>query len=131
MNSLTVFDIDSGITATSIDIGTVGAGSSDDTILRIYNTSDAATAEDVTLSLDGDQQEQLYLSLDGDIFGTSIDLGDIPPSGFSPVFTLRRVTASVTVDGPCAADLVITPVGWSTTADQSISTNIALDETDD
>lgn len=112
---------------TTLGYGAVAPASSDDTSLFVYNDSDTYQANDVVIALDGDDADQLWLSLEGDDFATSIEIGDIPPNAGSAPFVLRRVTASTTPAGGCTAQLLATPGFWSSPIDVSASANIGLD----
>lgn len=46
--------------------GAVAPSSSDDTSLFVFNDSDSYQANDVIVTLDGHNADQLWLSLDGD-----------------------------------------------------------------
>lgn len=113
---------------TALDLGDAAPASSDDTMLRVANTSDLYLAKDVTVSTAGPDALQLWLSTDGDTFGTSIKLGNVPPGGFSSIFWLRRVTPS-DADGTGQAALSAIPASWSSNTDTTTSDNVAL-ETD-
>lgn len=130
MDALTFFDVAANAGTTTVAIGTVAPGSSDDTQLRVYNNSDLYQAEDVTVSLDGPNQGQLYLSADGDVFTTSVDVGDIPPGAYSPPFWLRRVTAHMVANGSYSATLLATPAAWTSPTDAGTSANVPLDTSD-
>jgi hypothetical protein len=113
---------------TAISLGNVAPGSSDDSGVWITNDSDYR-AEDVTVTVsavnDGDQ---LWLSLDGDSFSASIDVGDVAPGGASVPFWIRRVTASTDPIGGCSGTVVATPAAWTIPIDTSTSDNIPLTE---
>lgn len=129
MDSLRFYDVANTQTlTTALDIGTVAPASSDDTELRLQNLSDQYQAEDVTVTVTGDDAVQLWLSADGDVFGPAITVGDIPPGGVTPAFWLRRVTASTTPTGAQSAALSAQPVGWTTYTDTSTSDNVAITE---
>lgn len=113
---------------TTLQYGHVAPRSSDDTMMRVVNVGDAYQAEDVTLTVTGDDAAQLYLSADGDIFTASINVGDIPPQASSAAFWLRRVTPSTIADATsCTATLAATPAAWTLPVDASASDNNALD----
>lgn len=130
MEALLIFDVAAGELTQSINIGTVMASTSDDTQLRIYNQSDLYQAADVTLTLDGPNEGQLYLSDDGEQFTASITVGDIPPGAYSAVFTLRRVTHYMVADGTYTATLVATPSSWVSPDSNGTTNNIPLDTSD-
>lgn len=129
MDSLAFYDIRSVAVIADLDVGDTAPASSDDTMLRVVNTSDLYQANDVTVTVDGADAVQLWLSTDGDTFTASIDVGDIQPGGSSLTFWLRRVTPSTASTGPCTAQLSASPTAWVNAADTSSSDNIAL-ETD-
>jgi hypothetical protein len=84
MQSLTFYEYDTVTALSVLPIGQVAPASSDDTALRLYNTSDIYQAQAVTVTLTGDDAIQLWLSTDGDTFGPAISVGDIPPNALSP-----------------------------------------------
>lgn len=128
MENLTFRDADAEDVDT-VYLGPVGPSSSDDTILRLANTNATFQAQDVTVIVSGADADQLWLSLDGDYFAASIDLGDIPPDSSSGPFWVRRVTPS-TATGDCAATLTATPASWKYTLDTSTSDNVPLSTPD-
>jgi hypothetical protein len=131
MDNLVFYDNDDHSTQIDdLDYGAVAPASSDDTSLFVFNDSDTYQANDVVVTLDGDDADQLWLSLDGEVFGTTVEVGDIPPNAGSAAFVLRRVTASTTSTGPCTAELIATPGSWSSPIDITLSTNIGLDVAD-
>jgi hypothetical protein len=130
MDVLSIYDVVAAELTTAIDIGTVAASTSDDTLLRVFNASDSYQAEDVTVSLTGANENQLYLSLDGDSYAASINVGDIPPGAYSPQFTLRRVTHYQVGAGTYTAVLVATATAWISPTSSGSSDNIPLDTSD-
>lgn len=129
MDYLRFYDIENNATIdTALDIGSVARSSSDDTQLRLENLSDQYQAEDVTVSITGADAVQLWLSADGDTFGPSLALGDIPPGGVSPTFWLRRVTHTGSPGGQRSAALRVQPVGWTSWTDDSTSGNVPITE---
>lgn len=127
MESLVFYDYVTTDPITALALGVVAPRSSDDTVLRIGNTSDTYQAEDITVSVvsTGDDH-QLWLSLDGDVFTASILVGDVPPNSLSGPFWLRRVTASTEPDGDCTAVIAAVPAAWTSTVDAGITENIPL-----
>lgn len=123
MDTLRFYVVETASVMTAFDLGTVGPASSDDTRVRVQNTSDSYQAEDVTVSVAGTDAVQLWLSLDGDVFTPTVTLGDIAPGANSSTFWLRRVTPSSTAAGTCTAGLTATPAGWTSAADTSTSEN--------
>lgn len=78
-----------------IDFGAVPARSSSDIRFRVKNLSSQYTAKQTVVSVEdvtAGAAAQLLLSLDGVNFAATVDLGDIPAAGISPVVTLRRTT---------------------------------------
>jgi hypothetical protein len=133
MDNLIFYDFTNSAPIIALDLGTVAGRSSDDTIMRVANTSDTYQAENVIIAVAGDYPEarsQLWVSTDGDIFTAQIDIGDIPPNSLSGPFWLRRVTASDTEANGYSASLSATPSGWSNTTDGSLSDNIGLSTPD-
>jgi hypothetical protein len=130
MQSLTFYEYDTVTALSVLPIGQVAPASSDDTALRLYNTSDIYQAQAVTVTLTGEDAIQLWLSTDGDTFGPAISVGDIPPNALSPIFWLRRVTASTEPVGACTAALTAIPTGWAYPVDNSSSMIVPL-ETED
>jgi hypothetical protein len=131
MPALTFYDVQNSAATSYLDLGTVAAATSDDTQLRVYNTSGAYQAEDVTVALDGSSANDLYLSLNGDTFTATVKVGDIPPGAYSPVITVRRVTDHLNPAGVHTARLLATPARWSLPDDIGTSTTIPLDTTED
>lgn len=123
MDDLSFYDVENAVVVTTLDLGTIAPHSSDDTLLRVANNSTAYQAEDVTVAA---TSIQLWLSVDGDNYTASIDLGDIPPNGTSSPFWLRRVTPAGT--GAQTGSLTATPASWSDPIDTSTSGNISLTE---
>lgn len=127
MDTLVFYTSDYMIAQTSLALGFVAPASSDDTAMVLVNPSDSYQANDVTVHASGDDSDQLYLSTDGDTFGPSIVVGDIPPNANSAPFWLRRVTPSTAGLGAATASLTATPDTWSDVTDASTSTNVSLD----
>lgn len=128
METLSFYDVENAASTTTLDIGTVAPHSSDDSMLRVVNNSGLYQAQDVIVSVTGDDAIQLWLSTDGDTFAASISVGDISPGGSSPTFWLRRVTDSTI--GTCSASVQATPARFSDPMDTSTSDNIALNTED-
>jgi len=127
MDDLAFYDYaDPSAAITALNLGTVAPRSSADSLLLIYNGSDSYQANDVTVTVTGDDADQLLLSLDGDSFTVSIDVGTIAPNATSPAFYLRRVTPS-TAAASGSARLDTVPASWSDPVDISASDNIGLD----
>lgn len=132
MDALRFYDVETATVAVSLSLGTVAPASSDDTLLRVQNISDLYQAEDVTVQVStGPDAVQLWLSADGDRFSSSIDVGAVPPGGYSPPFWLRRVTPSTNVGGACNAALQASCASWSNPVDTSLSTNVPISTEDD
>lgn len=112
------------ITAT-LNLGSIAARSSDDLMLQVVNGSDTYQARDVSVTVSGADAQQLYLSLDGDDFAASIEVGSIAPGSGCTPFWLRRVTPS-TFTGAATATLSATPTEWTHPVDVTASTNVAL-----
>lgn len=127
METLVFFSATEATALSAVDLGAVAPRSSDDTALRVHNTSDLYQAQDVTVTVSGSDADQLWLSLDGDVYTASVDLGDIPPGAGSPVFWLRRVTAHDTPTGACAGQVAAAPAAWTSTVDTSTTANVPLD----
>lgn len=127
MESLVFYDYVTTDPITSLELGVVAPRSSDDTVLRIGNTSDTYQAEDIVVAVEGvGDDHQLWLSTDGDSFASSIVVGDVPPNSLSGPFWLRRVSASTEPDGDCSAVLSAVPTAWTSTADAGATESIAL-----
>ncbi len=109
---------------TTVDLGTVAPASSDDTRLRIGNPSPTYQADDVVVT--SESTDQLLLSVDGDTYAPAINLGDLPPSGISDPFYLRRITPSTAPPGGYTGTLRATPTAWLAPIDTSASNNIPL-----
>lgn len=131
METLVFYEYTTSDVLIGLDFGAVAPRSSADTMLRIGNPSDIYQAEDVIVTVADDADGgQLWISLDGDVFGTSIDLGDVPPNSVSGPFWLRRVTASTQADGECAATLRAYPTAWVYPIDNNASQNMPLNTPD-
>lgn len=95
------------------DLGVVAARSSDDIQLRITNLDTEYTATGITVTVTGGAAAQLWLSDDGEVFGDSVQVGDVPALAASAPFWLRRVTPSTAAAGAYTAGLLATATGWS------------------
>jgi hypothetical protein len=116
---------------TQFDFGPVAPRSSDDVQMQVINTSQSYQAADVIVNVDdGDDAAQLLLSLEGDTFGVSINVGTIPPGAGCVPFWLRRVTPS-DATGIGSASLLATPTAWTEPVDTSTSDNVGLDSDTD
>lgn len=125
MESLAFSSSNDSITLTALDLGQAKDASSDDMILRVQNLSGSYQAEDVTVTVSGTDAIQLWLSTDGEVFGDTIDVGDIPPGSASGVFWLRRVSV-LAASGAFTAQLSAIPASWSEPIDTSTSDNVPL-----
>src|SRR3954469_9015784 len=125
MANLGFFDAETVLATSALDLGTVAPRSSDDSGLWLTNGSDFL-AEDVTVTVSGGDSGQLWLSLDGEAFYASINVGDIAPGGSSIPFWLRRVTSSASSTGGRNGSVTATPSAWSNPVDTSTSDNIPL-----
>lgn len=117
MDTLSIWDYSSLTRLSALDFGASVAATSDDLTLRVVNDSDVYQAEDVTVSVDGTNSDQLWLSLDGESFAATVSVGDLPPGAASAPLWLRRVTASTATAGLCTAGLHAVPTGWTTVSD--------------
>ncbi len=126
MDALAIFNPAVAANVTALALGAAAPSSSDDITLRVANTSDLYRAREVTVSVGGNNQAQLHVSINGDDFYPSIIVGDIAPGGLSIPFTLRRVTP-YNSQATCAAVLTVTPAGWANPADTSPSDDVGLD----
>jgi hypothetical protein len=109
MQSLTFYEYDTVTALSVLPIGQVAPASSDDTALRLYNTSDIYQAQAVTVTLTGDDAIQLWLSTDGDTFGPAISVGDIPPNALSPIaYNTSTNVVSVNADAVSWTGLAVT-----------------------
>lgn len=127
MDSLRFYDYASADSIEVLEIGKVAPRSSDDTTLRIGNLSETYQAEDVTVVVeDAGDGAQIWLSLDGDIFGATIAVGDIPPNSISGPFWMRRVTPSTQPDGAYGASLSASASSWTYAADTGASESLPL-----
>ncbi len=128
MDKLAFYKVSVGGKVGSLQLGTWAGSSSDDIVLRIANDSDLYQAKDVVVSCqDSAAGRELWLSLDGDNYHSSIEVGDIPPGGLSRPFTLRRASPSDAGNGTKQATLTATPGSWSNPIDTSTSDDYALD----
>lgn len=131
MDALVFYDVSTAIAVTTLDLGTVAAASSDDTQLRIYNTSGSYQANDVVVSVTGSNNLDLYLSTDGLLFTATAEVGDISPGGYSPVVWMRRITDHFASAGVRSATVQVTPGSWSNpTVDSGTSDITPLDTSD-
>lgn len=80
--------------------------------LRVRNQSKDYTAIGVTLSVDGVGADQIWLSRDGTVFASYVDLGDLPPDAWSPMLWLRRNTPASAALGPMEAKLHASAASW-------------------
>lgn len=120
------FDAENVEATTELDLGEVAPGSSDDSGMWITNDSDMR-AEDVVITVYGDNPHCLLLSLDGVTFTASINVGSVAPGGASTPFWVRRITPSSTpTDTISTANLMATPGSWVDITDDSTSDNIPL-----
>lgn len=110
---------DEAIDETFLPWGPVAAGSSDDARVRVRNTSDGYTAQDVTVALAGpvddavDASGQHLVSADGGAtFAATADLGDLAPQATSEPVVLRRVTPPDTPPGPSAFTMTALAGAW-------------------
>lgn len=113
MDALSFYDVAATGTTTGLDLGTIAPVSSDDTQLRIYNSSTSAQADNVIVTVDGDNDSDIYLSTDGARFTATAEVGDIAPGSYSSVFWMRRVTDSFALNGTYTATLHATAGSWS------------------
>lgn len=127
MDYLSFYDVETASDLTTLDLGAVAYMSSDDTLLRVLNNNALYQAEDVVVAFTGTDDLELWLSDDGENFAASLVVGDIPPSGSSGTFWLRRVTPSSGAPGNRTASITATAAGWTTPIDTSTSENIPLD----
>jgi hypothetical protein len=111
-DSLTLWNPSLSVVVTSVDLGTVMAGSSGDWRFQVKNLSAVYRATNVAVSLYGSDAEQFYLSLDGYRFTASLALGDLPPRATSILLTLRRVTPSGVGLGAHTCNLRIQAQTW-------------------
>lgn len=131
MDALSFYDVAAAAAITALDLGTVASASSDDTQLRVYNSSGAYQASDVVVSVTGSNATDLYLSVDGIVFTASAQVGDITPGGVSSIFWLRRVNDHFSTGGARTATLQATPGSWANpSADSGTSDIIPLDTSD-
>ena len=134
MESLQFFEYAGAAVVDLLDLGTVAPSSSDDSQYFVYNNSDVYQASDVTVTtttISGQVSDQLFLSLDGEAFATSIDLGQVPPNGSSLPFWLRRVTPSTADLGQQSAFLSALPGSWTAPVDTSADDDVALETPDE
>lgn len=98
-----------------IDFGSVPARSSSDVRLRVRNLSSQYTARGVVISVEDVTawaSTQLLLSLDGVNFTATVMVGDLPATGTSPVFTLRRATPSDEPTGAKECNIRVHATAW-------------------
>lgn len=126
METLSFYSTEQPAALTELDLGVVGLGTSDDTRMQVYNSSDTYQAADVTVAASGDGADQLWFSLDGEVFTDRAELGDIAPLATSTIFTLRRVTPSDASTALVTSSLSATPTGWTLPVDTSSSDDMAL-----
>lgn len=126
METLQFFNVKLGRAVAASQFGAVAPSSSDDVLFRIVNVSDLYQADDVTVTVGGNNAAQLHLSLDGDNFYPEVNVGDVPPGGMSIAITMRRVTPANS-QTTCTATLTATPASWSDPVDTSTSDDVPLE----
>lgn len=102
----------SASTVSSIPLGTVPAGTSEDFPFRVLNSSVSYTATDVTVELVGADATTFYLSDGSDTLTASIALGDLPPAVRSAPLYFRRVTPHA-ASGPADVAIRLSSAGWT------------------
>jgi hypothetical protein len=130
VDSLSFYDVETGLLVTGLDLGAVNRSTSDDTTMRVYNNSSAYQCENVTVLIIGSAADQLWLSDDGEVFTATIEVGDIPPQSYSPIFTLRRVTGQTATEQAFTAGLRAYPADWVSPVDSTTSGVTPLDTSD-
>ena len=113
MDTLALWSLEFDQQLTAVDFGSQPPGSSNDLPVRVVNLSAQYNAEAVTAALDstGDGA-QLLLSLDGETFTTSLDLGAIPAGAASQALYIRRSTPTAAPTGARTGHLLVTAV-WT------------------
>lgn len=94
-------------------LGTAGSGSSGDVTFQVINQSTLYTAASVIVSITGANSNDLLISLDGQEFAATVELGDMVPGAISPVIYLRRVTPAAQATGLKSAEIQLTTTSWS------------------
>lgn len=115
-DKLAFYGFSSAAQVTSLPLGLVAPSSSDDTMMRIANLDYDNQASGVAVSVT-DTTKSLYVSVDGVVFGSTVDLGTVPPQAASVPFWVRRVTASTVTAGNYTANLTAVATAWSLPAD--------------
>lgn len=127
MDDLIFYDYATNEDILSLDLGNVAPRSSGDLAFRVFNPNTTYQAESVTVSVvDTADADQLWLSVDGDIFGTVVEIGSIAPSSTSSPFFMRRVTASTHANGSCSGQITAKPTAWLSASDSGTSENTPL-----
>lgn len=99
-----------------LDWGTVPPRSSGDVKIRVKNESTQYTAHDVTVSLEdvtAGAAARFLLSLDGNAFTATVNLGDLPATAISAVVWIRRATPSDAATGPTNCQLRVHATAWA------------------
>lgn len=127
MDDLIFYDFATNEDIPSLDLGNVAPRSSGDLAFRVFNPNTTYQAQSVVVSVvDAADGDQLWLSVDGDTFGTVVDVGSIAPSSTSSPFVLRRVTASTQANGACSGEITAKPTAWLSASDSGTSEDLPL-----
>lgn len=94
-------------------LGDAPRRSSADWRFRVRNMSGTYIAKAVTVHLEGDDATQLLLSLDGDTWAASAELGDVNAFSVSGPIWLRLVTPSTADTGASTATVRVHADHWA------------------
>ncbi len=114
-------DLEQALTQTYLAWGEIPRVSSEDRVLRVKNLSYTYTAHEVTIRFTeqgiGDPLRsvaaQHYLSLDGETFTATVNVGNLDPQAMSEIVTVRRVTAPDADLGFGDVQLIAEAAAWS------------------
>ena len=115
MDGLAFYTYEYLTAASELLFGSVAPGSSDDDVMRIVNIDTQYVANDVTVRVQAASADadQLWVSVDGDSFAESVDIGDLPPGSASPPVWIRRVTPAATANGAKTGAIEAFPASWT------------------
>lgn len=98
-----------------INFGSVPKRSSEDQLFRVKNESAQYTAQAVVISLEdvtADTAAQYLLSVDGQSFAATANLGDLHAQALSPTVWLRRATPSTSATGALECKIRAHATAW-------------------
>lgn len=112
-DTLALWSYSADVRVIEIDLQSpVAPRSSEDYVYRAKNRSTVYTAHNIEVSFSGDASEWL-VSLDGEVYTSSVNIGDLEPLALSGAIWLRRVTPSDASIGGRGCTLNIVAESWS------------------